>query len=121
MASVLTIIQGDDIIGTVPDADHIGKALEHGKPGRYVVEESSMAGELLPSGYPCQPSRRLCGEFSDRRLLVNDSGTCDRQERGYSSIGLCFFQLPLARMKQVYLSVQWAFPQESFLEQQVRV
>jgi hypothetical protein len=29
--------------------------LKNAWPRRYVVEESSLAGELLPSGFSCQP------------------------------------------------------------------
>jgi hypothetical protein len=34
--------------------EEVTSALLSAKPGRYVIEESSMAGELLPSGYSCQ-------------------------------------------------------------------
>jgi hypothetical protein len=53
-ASVLQIIEGDDIIATVGTPEEATAALLSAKPGRYVVDESSMAGELLPSGYSCQ-------------------------------------------------------------------
>jgi hypothetical protein len=52
--SVLTIIKGNDIISTVADPEHIESALMSERPDRFIVEESSMAGELLPSGYTCQ-------------------------------------------------------------------
>jgi hypothetical protein len=54
MASVLTIIKGDDIIARVRRQEEIPSALADAGPGRYVVEESSMGGELLPTGYSCQ-------------------------------------------------------------------
>jgi hypothetical protein len=54
MASVLTFIPGDEIRASVVDATHVRKALEHANPGRYMIEEGSMAGELLPSAYRCQ-------------------------------------------------------------------
>jgi hypothetical protein len=38
----------------VRDPAEIVKTLSHAGPGRFVVEESSMAGELPPSGYSCQ-------------------------------------------------------------------
>jgi hypothetical protein len=53
-ASVLRIIKGDDIIASVGTSEDVTKALSGARPGRYVTEESSMAGELLPSGYSCQ-------------------------------------------------------------------
>jgi hypothetical protein len=52
--SVLRIIKGDDIIASVGTPEEVTAALNGAEPGRYVVEESSMAGELLPSGYSCQ-------------------------------------------------------------------
>jgi hypothetical protein len=53
-ASVLQIIKGDDIIASVASPEEVTKALLSARPGRFVVDESSMAGELLPSGYSCQ-------------------------------------------------------------------
>ena len=52
--SVLRIISRDEIIGTIRDPSEIAKTLADAGPGRFIVEESSMAGELLPSGYSCQ-------------------------------------------------------------------
>jgi len=54
MDSVLQIIKDRDIIASVRRPEEISAALSGAIPGRYVVEESSMAGELLPSGYSCQ-------------------------------------------------------------------
>jgi hypothetical protein len=54
MGSVLTIIKGDDIIARVREQGEIPCVLADAGPGRFVIEESSMAGELLPSGYSCQ-------------------------------------------------------------------
>jgi hypothetical protein len=53
-ASVLQIIKGDDIIANVGTIEEVTAALSDAEPARYIVEESSMAGELLPSGYTCQ-------------------------------------------------------------------
>ena len=52
--SVLQIIMGDDIVAGVSSPEEIAVTLKDAWPGRYVVEESSIAGELLPSGYSCQ-------------------------------------------------------------------
>jgi hypothetical protein len=51
--SVLTIIRGDNIIAQVRSPEEIKAALRSAKSGRYVIEESSMAGSFLPSGYTC--------------------------------------------------------------------
>jgi hypothetical protein len=53
-ASVLQIIKDGDIIASVGSPEEVTAALLSAKPVRYVIEESSMAGELLPSGYSCQ-------------------------------------------------------------------
>jgi hypothetical protein len=53
-ASVLRTIKGRDIIANVGTPEELTGALQHAKPGRYVIEESSTAGELLPDGYTCQ-------------------------------------------------------------------
>jgi hypothetical protein len=34
--------------------DYIAHILRHQRPGRFVVEEVSPAGQLLPSGYSCR-------------------------------------------------------------------
>jgi hypothetical protein len=52
--SVLQIIKGDDIIASLGSPEEITVGLSRAMPGRYVIEESSVAGELLPSGYSCQ-------------------------------------------------------------------
>jgi hypothetical protein len=52
--SVLQIISGRDIMASVRTPEEVTAALQDAEPGRYVVEELSMAGELLPSGYSCQ-------------------------------------------------------------------
>jgi hypothetical protein len=48
------MIRGQGFYATVATADDIAHAIEHAKPGRYIVEEVSRAGELLPSGHPCR-------------------------------------------------------------------
>jgi hypothetical protein len=52
--SVFQIIRGDNIVANVSKPSEITAALQGAEPGRYVVEESSMAGEFLPSGFTCQ-------------------------------------------------------------------
>jgi hypothetical protein len=52
--SVLQIIKSDDIVASVGTLEEVTAALLGARLGRYVVEESSMAGELLPSGFSCQ-------------------------------------------------------------------
>jgi hypothetical protein len=52
--SVLQIIMGDDIVASASGPEEVAATLKGALPGRYVIEESSMAGELLPSGYSCQ-------------------------------------------------------------------
>jgi hypothetical protein len=44
--SVLQIIKGDDIIANVGTPEEVIAALQGAKPGRYIVEESSMAFPL---------------------------------------------------------------------------
>ena len=51
---VLQIIMGDDIVASASGPEEVAKMLMDAWPGRYVIEESSRAGELLPSGYSCQ-------------------------------------------------------------------
>src|SRR5262249_47374924 len=52
--AMFRIIRGQGFYATVATADDIAHAIEHAKPGRYIVEEVSRAGELLPSGHPCR-------------------------------------------------------------------
>ena len=52
--SVLQIIMGDDIVASASGPEEAAATLKGASPGRYVVEESSMAGDLLRSGYSCQ-------------------------------------------------------------------
>jgi hypothetical protein len=52
--SVLQIIKGDDIIANVGTIEEVVAALQMAEPGRYLIEESSTAGQFLPSGYSCQ-------------------------------------------------------------------
>jgi hypothetical protein len=52
--SVFQIIRGDNIIANVGTLEEVTAALQIAEPGRYVIEESSMAGEFLPSGYSWQ-------------------------------------------------------------------
>jgi len=53
-SSVLQIIMGDDIVASGSGPQEVAATLKGASRGRYVIEESSMAGELLPSGYSCQ-------------------------------------------------------------------
>ena len=52
--SVLQIIMGDDIVASASGPEEVAATLKGAWPGRYLIEESSMAGQLLPSGYSCQ-------------------------------------------------------------------
>ena len=52
--SVLRIIMGDVIVASASGPEEVVATLKGAWPGRYVIEESSMAGELLPSGFSCQ-------------------------------------------------------------------
>jgi hypothetical protein len=52
--SVLQIIMGNDIVASVSSPEEIAVTLKDAWPGRYLIAELSMAGELLPSGYSCQ-------------------------------------------------------------------
>lgn len=54
MSSLFSIIRGDEILEAVASPDRIAPVLEGRTPGRYVIEESNMAYEFLPSGYSCQ-------------------------------------------------------------------
>jgi hypothetical protein len=56
LAAMLRIIRGLDYCATADSPDEITHALRHAPPGRYVVEEVSRAGELLPSGHSCRRS-----------------------------------------------------------------
>ena len=48
--SVLQIIMGDDIVATASGPKEVAVTLKDAWPGRYVIKESSMGRELLPSG-----------------------------------------------------------------------
>jgi hypothetical protein len=48
------IIRGQDYYTTAASPDEIVEALGHAKPGRFIIEEVSRAGELLPSGHSCR-------------------------------------------------------------------
>jgi hypothetical protein len=52
--SVLQIIMGDDIVASASGPEEVAVTLKGAWPGRYVIQESSTARELLPSGYSCQ-------------------------------------------------------------------
>jgi hypothetical protein len=52
--NVLRIIMGDDIVSNASGPEEVAAILKGAWPGRYVIEESSVAGKLLPSGYSCQ-------------------------------------------------------------------
>jgi hypothetical protein len=45
---------GDDIVASASGPEEVVAILKGAWPGRYVIEESSMAGGFLPSGYTCQ-------------------------------------------------------------------
>ncbi len=49
--SIIQIINGDHLIAKVRSLGEVTAVLRSAKPGRYDVVESSMSGELLPSGY----------------------------------------------------------------------
>jgi hypothetical protein len=53
-ASVLQSTKDSDIVANVGTPDGVTAAFLGAESVRYVVEESSMAGGLLPSGYSCQ-------------------------------------------------------------------
>ena len=53
-SSVRQIIKDDDIVASASRPEAVAKILKGAWPGRYVIEESSMAGETLRSGYTCQ-------------------------------------------------------------------
>jgi hypothetical protein len=48
------IIRKPNDYATAANPDEIAQALRHARPGRFVVEEVSPAGQLLPSGYSCR-------------------------------------------------------------------
>jgi hypothetical protein len=48
------IIKDQNYQTTAATAEEIPRALRHANPGRYVVEEISPAGRLLPSGHSCR-------------------------------------------------------------------
>jgi hypothetical protein len=48
---MLRIICEPDYHTTVASPDEIAQVLQHAGPGRYVVEEVSLAGQLLASGH----------------------------------------------------------------------
>jgi hypothetical protein len=48
------IIREPDYYATAASPDDIAQALRHARPGRFVVEEVSPAGQLLPSGHSCR-------------------------------------------------------------------
>jgi hypothetical protein len=48
------IIREPDCHAILANPDEIGPAIRHEPPGRYIVEEVSRAGELLPSGHSCR-------------------------------------------------------------------
>jgi hypothetical protein len=52
--SVLQIIMGDEIVASASGPEEVAVILKGAWPGRYVIEESSMAGQFLPSGCTCQ-------------------------------------------------------------------
>jgi hypothetical protein len=48
------VVRGSDIVGTFPDLEAVEMSLRRARPGKYIIEEVSAAGELLPSGYSCE-------------------------------------------------------------------
>jgi hypothetical protein len=51
---MLRITGGFEFCTTADGPDEIGHVLRHASPGRFIVEEVSRAGELLPSGHSCR-------------------------------------------------------------------
>jgi hypothetical protein len=51
---MLRITHGFDYCTAADKPDEIGQALRHARAARYVVEEASGAGDLLPSGHSCR-------------------------------------------------------------------
>jgi hypothetical protein len=51
---MLRLIRDPTCYTTAASPDEIAKALRHERPGRFVVEEVSPAGQLLPSGHSCR-------------------------------------------------------------------
>jgi hypothetical protein len=52
--SVLQIIRGSDIVANVGSPEEIPSATQKLEPGRYVIDESSLSGRLLPAGQTSQ-------------------------------------------------------------------
>jgi hypothetical protein len=48
------IIRGQDYHTTVATTEEIASAVRDERPGRFIVEEVSSAGRLLPSGHSCR-------------------------------------------------------------------
>jgi hypothetical protein len=45
---------GEYVVASASGPEDVVATLKGAWPGRYVIEELSMAGKLLPSGYTCQ-------------------------------------------------------------------
>jgi hypothetical protein len=48
------IIREPSDYASTASLDEIAHAVRHARPGRFVVEEVSPAGQLLPSGHSCR-------------------------------------------------------------------
>jgi hypothetical protein len=48
------IIREPDDYATAASPEDIAQTIRHARPGRFVVEEVSPAGQLLPSGHSCR-------------------------------------------------------------------
>jgi hypothetical protein len=53
-AAMFRSIRGQDYYTMATTPDEIVEALRHARPGRFIVEELSQAGQLLPSGHSCR-------------------------------------------------------------------
>jgi hypothetical protein len=52
--AMFRIIRGQDFYAIAARPDEIARAIRHDRPGRFIVEEVSPAGQLLPSGHSCR-------------------------------------------------------------------
>jgi hypothetical protein len=91
------VIRGSDIIGVYPSLEAVEMSLRRARPGKYIIEEVSAAGELLPSGLRSHPAARRSDEWSigclagrkrarsERRLRGENNSPGEKVPRGYSS------------------------------------
>jgi hypothetical protein len=52
--AMFRIIREQDYYTIAASPDEVSEALRYARPGRYLIEEVSRAGELLPSGHSCR-------------------------------------------------------------------